>query len=570
MEKEPIKAETGDGLVHDGNGLFYALIQNSSDIITIMGTDGTIRYESPSISRILGYNPDELTGVNAFELIHPDDVRRAWEAFKEILRNPTLALSAEFRFRHKDGSWRMIEATGSNQLQNPLISGIVVNSRDVTERRKTEALLWEATKQAGDEKAKSEAIIAAIGDGISVQDTEFRILYMNETAIHMFGDRVGEYCYRVYEHREQVCEDCPLAMSFADGRVHRRERRNPTRTLEVEITASPVRDASARIIAGVEAVRDITGRKMIEEKLRESEERFRRIFEDGPLGMIITDPDFKILKVNKAFCEMLGYTEQGLEGHRVEEFTCKEDMERISSQVSNRGIPFFQVEQRYVKRNQETLWVNLTATAIRDQEGCILYAICMVEDISDRKWAEREREKLICELQTALANIKTLRGLIPMCAWCKKIRDDRGYWQKVETYIQEHSDASFTHGICPECLKKQDPRTYDDLFSSEDVSGNLHREKRRLERKHLEKPLDCSLHVNAGGPKRVALPAVIENINKEGMCVRMDTPLKKGCMVVFNDGKDDKAGVVRWRTQDEGDTITYRVGIEFVREYNKS
>lgn len=73
--------------------------------------------------------------------------------------------------------------------------------------------------------------------------------------------------------------------------------------------------------------------------------------------------------------------------------------------------------------------------------------------ITERKQSEAEREKIIGELQQAMDNIKTLSGLIPICASCKKIRDDKGYWNKLEKYIIEHSDATFTHGICPECMK---------------------------------------------------------------------------------------------------------------------
>ena len=75
-------------------------------------------------------------------------------------------------------------------------------------------------------------------------------------------------------------------------------------------------------------------------------------------------------------------------------------------------------------------------------------------EIAERKRAGAEKEKLIKELQEALANIKKLSGLLPMCAWCKKIRDDQGYWKQVEAYVCEHSDARFTHGICPECAGK--------------------------------------------------------------------------------------------------------------------
>jgi PAS domain-containing protein len=80
------------------------------------------------------------------------------------------------------------------------------------------------------------------------------------------------------------------------------------------------------------------------------------------------------------------------------------------------------------------------------------YANFYGTDITERKRAEAEREKLILDLQDALAKVKTLSGLVPICAWCKKIRDDQGFWKQVEVFIQGHSDAVFTHGVCPECM----------------------------------------------------------------------------------------------------------------------
>ena len=65
-----------------------------------------------------------------------------------------------------------------------------------------------------------------------------------------------------------------------------------------------------------------------------------------------------------------------------------------------------------------------------------------------------ERERLIGELQAALAHVRTLRGLIPICAWCKKIRNDQGYWEQLELYLKNHSEADFTHGMCPDCVRK--------------------------------------------------------------------------------------------------------------------
>src|SRR4030095_8260708 len=95
---------------------------------------------------------------------------------------------------------------------------------------------------------------------------------------------------------------------------------------------------------------------------------------------------------------------------------------------------------------------------IRDEAGQTVGNILVFRDVSERKQHEAEREKLIAELQQALASVKTLRGLLPLCPWCKQMRDDDGYWQNVEGYIQAHSDAEFTHGICPECFEKIVPK----------------------------------------------------------------------------------------------------------------
>jgi len=78
----------------------------------------------------------------------------------------------------------------------------------------------------------------------------------------------------------------------------------------------------------------------------------------------------------------------------------------------------------------------------------------LIEEITERKRVEKEREKLISDLQAAVAEIKTLSGIIPICAWCKKIRDDKGYWEQVEVYIRDHTEAEFSHGLCPECAAK--------------------------------------------------------------------------------------------------------------------
>ena len=118
--------------------LFRSLSENASDIISVIGGDGTFRYESPSIKRILGYTPEELIGQNVFDYVHPDDLKRLSHIFQEAINKPGSMRSAEFRFRHKDSSWRILESIGKNLLGNEIVDGLVVNSRDVTQRKRIE------------------------------------------------------------------------------------------------------------------------------------------------------------------------------------------------------------------------------------------------------------------------------------------------------------------------------------------------------------------------------------------------------------------------------------------------
>jgi PAS domain S-box-containing protein len=107
-----------------------------------------------------------------------------------------------------------------------------------------------------------------------------------------------------------------------------------------------------------------------------------------------------------------------------------------------------------LRKDGRKINVSLSVSPLRNDMGEIIGASAIVRDITERERMRKEREKLIAKLQQALAKVKTLKGLLPICAWCKKIRDDSGYWQQIEAYIREHTEADFSHGICPACAKK--------------------------------------------------------------------------------------------------------------------
>lgn len=133
---------------------FRSLIENALDIITTIGNDGIIRYESPSIERVLGYKPEELIDRSIWDFIHPEDITSVVNSLTEVIKNPKNAVAIELRFKHQKGEWRILEAIGKHLVQPSGEISIVLNSRDITDRKQTEAKLQK--------QAKSERLLAAI------------------------------------------------------------------------------------------------------------------------------------------------------------------------------------------------------------------------------------------------------------------------------------------------------------------------------------------------------------------------------------------------------------------------
>ncbi len=154
---------------------FRSMVENGSDIISILNADGSRRYVSPSIERILGYKPESLAGTSVFENIHPDDRQRITQAFAQVAEGRK-TISAECRIGHRNGSWRNIQVLGKNFLDDPAVAGIVLNARDVTERKRVmEALRF--TQFSLDHAA----------DPVYWIDKEARFIYVNEAACRCLG-----------------------------------------------------------------------------------------------------------------------------------------------------------------------------------------------------------------------------------------------------------------------------------------------------------------------------------------------------------------------------------------------
>jgi PAS domain S-box-containing protein len=189
------------------------------------------------------------------------------------------------------------------------------------EREKAETAIRQALDIAEDEREKNKAIIAAIGDGISIQDTDFKVLYQNSIHREMVGEHEGEYCYVGYEKKDAVCEGCPVAKSFDDGGIHNTDRSvpSPDGTKYFEITTSPLRDSTGKIVAGIEVVRDVTSRRRAELVLAEEKERLAVTLRCIADGVITINLEGEVIFVNRVAEELTGWEQYDAVGRPLGE-----------------------------------------------------------------------------------------------------------------------------------------------------------------------------------------------------------------------------------------------------------
>jgi PAS domain S-box-containing protein len=219
-------------------------------------------------------------------------------------------------------------------------------------------------------------------------------------------------------------------------------------------------------------IRSIGERKEVENTLKESEERYRRLFETAQDGVLLLNAETAaITDVNPYLIKLLGFTREELIGKRLLEVGTFVNITASKSAFEELK------RKRYIR--YEDLPLETKDGQIRQVEFVSnIYLVggkkvvqCNIRDITQRKWLEGDRQKLMNKLQEALTRIRELKGLLPICSYCKKIRNDKGNWQILEGYILEHSEATFTHGICTDCAKIYFPGFVQD--NNEKLTGTL-------------------------------------------------------------------------------------------------
>jgi len=318
-------------------------------------------------------------------------------------------------------------------------------------------------------EADLHAVFNSMQDVFYRADTAGNVVAFSPSAANLLGyqsadELIGRNLKEFYKNIEDRA--IFLAAIAVEGKVTDYEvelKKKDGSTITGSVSSHYYYDENGNL-AGIEGIcRDITDRKKAEKTLQTREAELRAIFENSAAGITVSDLHGKVLQTNTTYQKMFGYEPDELNTMLFSDFTYIDDVGKHRAsyrQLIAGEIEHFNMQKRFIHKNGRVIWTRVSVSLVRDESSNPQFVVGIVEDITARKLAEDEREKLITEFQRALDEIKVLRGIIPICSHCKQIRDDKGYWNRVENYIEEHTEALFSHGICPDCLKEHHPHIY--------------------------------------------------------------------------------------------------------------
>jgi diguanylate cyclase (GGDEF)-like protein/PAS domain S-box-containing protein len=274
IARDITERKRAEELLRQSEERFRLLVENSSDGIYLVASDGLVVYASRPVTRILGYGIDELVGRHFLDLLHPDDRDPASWFFADILSKPGLAINSSYRCLHKDGAFRNLEAVGVNRLDESGVAAIILNFRDVTERKRAEQALLESEE-------RFRAVFESALVGIARLDLSGRIVDTNRAMQEMFGYLLDELRGRPLRDFVHPEEADPAARDFKDlaegtidhCRAERRIIRKDNHPVWVNLTASLVRDANTRPRFCLAMLENITERKHAESALQDTNRR---------------------------------------------------------------------------------------------------------------------------------------------------------------------------------------------------------------------------------------------------------------------------------------------------------
>jgi PAS domain S-box-containing protein len=444
--------------------LYRALIECCTDAITLITSDGTIIYASPTIGRITGYAPEELVRTNGLAFIHPDDQEGLRDQLARLTGQNEECLIFEYRLQHKDGAWHWIEGTFTNRLNHPQIGAIVWKHHDISRYKQRLTEEQSARTEAEKQARQYRAIFEAMTDGVGVCDQLGRINHTNAAFRTLFSLATDADPVLLYPHERGVWsiprdltgkllpqEQWPLF------RVLRGEDLSSPHTMKIicrdrsgqdhflDVSGTALRDAIGEIVGGVAVYRDMTERYRLEQQLQDTERKYRSLVESNIIGVMVSDQQGRIYEANERLVELLGYSEEELisGAWRAQGLLTPESRSariRAWRTVAAHGTSLPE-EIEYIHKNGHIIPTLAAATAISQERT---RALVMVLDISDRKETERRKQEFLSmvshELRTPLTAIQGFLELAQTCVERYPISSQvgkDGLIRKLEAILQQ-------------------------------------------------------------------------------------------------------------------------------------
>ncbi|MBT3255787.1 MAG: PAS domain S-box protein [Deltaproteobacteria bacterium] len=460
LDEEVVKRKQAEKALRESEEKFKLLYEKAPIGYQSLDEHGHFLEVNQAWLDTLGYTREEVIGKSFGDLLHPDWVdhfKQNFPRFKAIGEIPDV----EFEMVKKDRSLIMVNINGKigrDEKGNFKQTHCILH--DITSQKKSEEALRES-----EEKFRNFAEQSIVGIYL-ISDDVFK--YVNPKFSEMFGYSVDECLNNMHFPQLVHPEDLVTVQKQVGRRLSEETKvvrysfrgiKKNGETIHVDIFGSSMVLKGKTVATG--SLLDITERKRAEEALRESEDLHKEAQRVAHIGHwelypeigtpVWSDEIFRIFALNPQESEP-SFTDHETHLHPDDWPLLK----KVVTLASSEGTPF-NIIFRIVQPDDEIRWMHAIGTTTKDEKGKVTKLFGTAQNITDLKRAEEERERLINELQETLAEVKTLSGMLPICSNCKKIRDDKGYWNQIESYIGKHSEAKFSHGICPACAKKLYP-----------------------------------------------------------------------------------------------------------------
>ncbi len=408
-------------------------------------------------AEMLGYTKEELLKKRFPEITHFEDILKDAGHFQDLLEGRSETYQIEKRYIKKDGKvfWGRLTVSrlDGKGINSAFAIGMVENIDD-----------WKTSEESN---RRLQSVVEETTDLVATADPSGMLLSLNKAGRELLGieetESISEITPREFYSDDMVKELKSTVRSTIEkeGRWHGNMILKSGSGQEIPVSQVILghKNDDGNLTHFSTIARDITREVEAKAALEKERTLLRTILEAIPDEVAVKDSDRRFILANTACIralkktkaeEVLGFRDEDLisPAFAVEAREQEEEILRTGRMlINNCGKSRIDPVTGTILRG-----ILMTKVPLRNKEGVITNVVVINRDVTELRRAEAERESVIAELKNALSEVRTLSGLLPICAGCKKIRDDGGYWNKIESYIESHTSAQFSHGLCPDCM----------------------------------------------------------------------------------------------------------------------